>query len=170
MSEQHLSRVQTIAGKISNLPTKGFHWLSGGALLAIVFMVTTDVILRASLNSPIRGSYELAQLIMVFVASFAFAYAQVFRRHIAIPILVMRFPQKTQAILECSAWLMGCILYGLVAWQSTIQGFNLIEQGYTTLALGIPIGPFHFAVVVGCALFSAVLMANFIETLPKVRQ
>jgi TRAP-type C4-dicarboxylate transport system permease small subunit len=170
MSEQQLSRVQTIAGKIANLPTKGFHWLSGGALLAIVFMVTIDVILRASLNAPIRGSYELAQLMMVFVACFSFAYSQVFRRHIAIPILVMRFPEKVQLILECSAWLMGCILYGMVAWQSTIQAFSLIELGYTTLALEIPIGPVHFVVVIGCALFSAVLMANFIETLQKVKQ
>jgi len=170
VNEQSLSRIQIIAGKISNLPTKGFQWISGVALVAIVFLVTTDVILRGSLNMPIRGSYELSQLMMVFVASFAFAYAQVYRRHIAIPILVMRFSQRKQAVLECTAWLMGCVLYGLVAYYSAIHGFELWESGYTTLALLIPMGPFHFVVTAGCALFSAVLLANFIESLPKVRQ
>ena len=170
MSEQDLSRVQNIASKVSNLPIRGFQWVSGVALVTIVFLVTSDVVLRGSLNAPIRGSYELSQLMMVFVASFAFAYAQVYRRHIAIPILVMRFPQKAQALLECSAWLMGCVLYAFVAIESAIHGVELWESGYTTLALLIPIGPFHFVVTAGCGLFSAVLMGNFIESLQKVRQ
>jgi len=170
VNEQNVSRLQNIASKISVLPTRGFQWISGVALVSIVFLVTSDVIMRGSLNMPIRGAYELSQIMMVFVASFAFAYTQVFRRHIAIPILVMGFPQKAQAILECTAWLMGCVLYGLVAVYSAIQGINLTESGYVTLALLIPIGPFYSVVTAGCALFSAVLMANFIESLPKVSQ
>ena len=112
MSEQQLSRTQIIADKIANSPAHGPNWISGGALLGIVFLVTTDVILRATLNRPITGSYELSQLMMVFVAVCALGYTQVHRRFIAIPVLVMRFPQRVQSVLECSAWLLGCMWCG----------------------------------------------------------
>jgi len=170
MSEKHLSRVQNIAGKISNLPTRGFSWLSGGALIAIMLLVTIDVITRAIINMPIVGSYELSQLIMVFVAIFAFAYTQVHRSHIAIPVLAERLPKRVQAVLESSAWILGCVLFALVAWQCVIHGIKLWEAGQKTLALDIPVAPFYFAIVAGCVLFSMVLMANFIESLPKVKQ
>lgn len=159
-----------IASKISNLPTRGFQWVSGGALLAIVFLVTTDVITRATINKPIAGSYELSQLIMVFVAMFAFAYTQVYRSHIAIPVLVVRFPKRVQAVLDSISWIVGCVLFALIAWQSTIHGIRLWEAGQKTLTLGIPVGPFYFVVVAGCILFSVVLLANFIESLPEVKR
>jgi len=165
-----LNKILRIASWVSNLPTLGAQWLSGGALVAIVFLVTADVIMRAVFNQPITGSYELSQLMMVFVAVFAFAYTQVFRRHISIPVLAERFPKRVQAVLESINWLVGSVLFGLVAWQSAIHGITLIEAGLLTLALEIPVGPFYFVIVAGCTLFSLVLLANFIESLPKVRQ
>lgn len=165
-----MSRIQHIAGKISNLPTQGFVWISGGALVLIVLMISADVILRATLNKPIKGSYELSQLIMVFVASFALAYTQVHRSHIAIPVLTERFPKRVQAVLESIGWIVGCVLFALVAWQSAVHGVRLINAGAETLALLIPLGPFYFVVTAGCALFSLVLLANFVESLTKVRK
>ena len=138
--------------------------------MAIVFLVTIDVITRATLNMPVVGSYELSQIIMVFVAAFAFSYTQVYRNHIAIPVIAQRFPKRVQAVLESISWLVGSVLFALVAWQSAILGITLIDSGLETLALGIPLGPFYFVIVAGCILFSLVLLADFIVSLPKVRQ
>jgi len=165
-----LNRILRIAGWISQLPTRGAQWVSGGALVAIVLLVSIDVILRATLNLPVLGSYELSQLMMVFVAVFSFSYCQVFRNHISIPVITQRFPKRVQAVLESISWLIGCVLFALVAWQSIIHGITLTKAGQETLALGIPVGPFYFVIVAGMILFSLVLLADFIVSLPKVRQ
>ena len=161
--------MQRIAGKISNLPTKGFAWISGGALVVIIILTAVDVTMRAAVHKPITGSYEVSQLLMVFVASFAFAYTQVKRQHIPIPVVVDRFPKRVQAVVESVGWIVGCALFALVAWQSAVHGVRLINAGAETLALQIPVGPFYFVLVVGFALFSLTLLANFVESIPRIR-
>ena len=165
-----MNRIQSIAGKISNLPTKGFAWISAGALVIIIILTATDVTMRAAVHKPVTGAYEVSQLLMVFVAAFAFAYTQVKRQHIPIPVLVDRFPKRVQAVIESIGWIIGCALFALVAWQSAVHGVELINAGAQTLALLIPMGPFYFVLVAGFALFSLTLLANFVESLARIRK
>jgi len=170
MSEVSLNKVQRIAGKISNLPQRGFKWISGLALMAVIFLVNIDVVSRTFFNKPVSGSYELSQLLIAVTAAFSFAYAQVYRSHIDIPVLTERLPKKAQAVLQCVTWLLGSILFAAVTWKSMEFGLYKLSEHEVTLTLGIPVGPFYFIMAGGCALFAIVLAANFIEALPEVKK
>jgi TRAP-type C4-dicarboxylate transport system permease small subunit len=158
-----------LLGKLARLPTRRFYWLSGGALLAIMGLISVGVILRYFFNRPIGGVYELIQILMVFAVFFSLAYTQVYNGHIAVAFIFDRLPKKLRLLLDTSISLIGLALFALMGYMSLLQGLKICRSNQTTMVLKIPEGPFYFVVSVGCLLFCLVLIARITETLLNKR-
>ncbi len=170
MNKERTTRRQRILNILSNLPARGFNWISGGAMLAMMLVLVANILLRAVANQPILGTIELIQYLMAFVVFFAIAYTQVYRRHIRVDVLSTRFPKKLAAVFDVIATLLGLVLFGLVSWQSAIYGMQLLDSGIISMAFGFREGWFYFVVTFGSVLFCLVLLAHLIESLRKVRK
>ncbi len=163
-----LARAGRLLGRVSALVSQGSKWIAISALLMIMSLITGDVILRASFNQPIVGSYEITQYVMIILVFLALSFTAVKDGHVAIQLVHGRLSPRSQAVMDSFAYLLSMALFALISWRSIIRALYLWRIGAVSLALAIPSYPFTFVAALGSALLCLVLLAKFIESLAKV--
>ena len=132
-----------------------------------MFLVAGDVSLRYCFGLPIKGSVELVEQMMVVVVFLAVAYTASQKGHVAIELLVSRFPQRVQAVIDFFTYLLCLGLVSLIIWRSAVRAYYVMLHHYVTWVLGVPIYPFVFLISLGCALLAIVLLANLLDSLAR---
>ncbi len=137
----------------------GFNSIAAGAIVIMMLLTCADVILRF-FHHPILGTYEMVSFLGTVVIAFALAYTSIERGHIAVDILMERFPPRVQSAVDGFNHLVGAGLFLLIAWQSLIYALDLKASGEVSLTLAIPTYPFVCGIAAGCALLTLVLLAD----------
>src|SRR5699024_3789539 len=116
-------------------------------LTVMMFFTAVAVILR-SFSKPIVGDYELTELFMLILIMTSLGYAERDNKHISIVIIVDRFPNYIQSLLNIIARMLTLIFCIIV---SLIFLLNLIKNGETqsTELLRISFLPFKLLIVIG---------------------
>lgn len=138
------------------------------ALMAMMFLVMTDVVLRYIFNSPITGSYEIIQYLMAVLVSFAVVYCAYKRSHVSVDIVFDLLPPKTQSIVASFGTLIVLILFILIAWENVLYIKETYDQRLTSNILYIPTYPFVGSVAVGFVALCLVMFIEFLNTLRGV--
>ena len=91
-------------------------WLAGIALAAMMLLTVADVCLRAAFNLPLRGTYEIIELLLA--CTFFLALPAVFLRgeNILVDVIDGMAPKAVPA-LRRFAELLGAVVLGVMAWQ-----------------------------------------------------
>jgi TRAP-type C4-dicarboxylate transport system permease small subunit len=108
------------------------------ALLAAMMLLTVgDVLLRAIFNSPIRGTYELVELLLC--GTFFVALPAVFLRddHIVVDS-IDRYAPRSVPWLRRGAGLIAVAMLLLMAWQGAIAARDAWSFGDVTADLSLP--------------------------------
>lgn len=142
---------------------KVFNNVAAGAIVVMMLLTCTDVVLRL-FDRPILGTYEMVGFLGTAVIAFALAHTSIERGHIAVEILLDRFPAKVQNTIEGLNHLIGAVLFLLIAWQSTAYALDLKASGEVSLTLAIPTYPFVYGIAAGCALLTLVLAAESLRS------
>jgi TRAP-type C4-dicarboxylate transport system permease small subunit len=145
-----------------------FNWVAAGALVIMMVLTCTDVVLRF-FRHPIPGTYEIVGLLGTTVISFSLAYTTAKKGHIAVEFIVQRFTKKAQIFIDAINDLLSVILFGIIAWQSTLYALDLKHTGEVSLTIQIPIHPFVFGISTGCCLVCVVLTLDFYKSLRRLR-
>jgi len=153
--------------RINNSTSKGFNWVAGGALVAIMLLTCADVILR-SFGRPIPGTFEVVGFLCVVVIAFAIAYTQILRGHISVEIVVSRLPQRARAAVSAITCLFCLVFFILLAWQSGVFGTILWLSGEVSPTEKIPFFPFVYGIGLACVPVCLVLLAEFLRSLAQV--
>lgn len=138
-----------------------------GVVVVLMLLLVADVVLRRFFNQPIRGSYELTQLIMAIVVFFTIAYCAAQKGHVAIEVLVARLPQRLQVVIEILMYLFSLGLWGLLSWGLSLQAINVWRMAETTNLLGLPSYPFVLVAVFGSALLTLVILIQLLSLLAE---
>jgi TRAP-type C4-dicarboxylate transport system permease small subunit len=142
-------------------------WVAGSLLLAMVVMICANVFLRR-VWTPLLGTFELMGYFGAIITAFALGFTQIKGGHISVDILVLRFSQKTQRILNGLNNLFCMVFFALVTWQISSYATTLWRTGEVTETLKIVYYPFTYGVALGCAVFSLVFLTNFLNAvIPK---
>ena len=106
-------------------------------LAAMLLLTVADVSLRAAFNYPIRGVYDLVELLLA--GTFFFALPCVFLRdeNIVVNTIDDLAPRWTPA-LKRGAELLGFLMLTVMAWQGWIAARDSLEFHDVTADLGIP--------------------------------
>ena len=141
---------------------------AGAAVLFMMMLLTTcDVVGRYVFNSPIMGTFELTEFLMVCLVFCSLAYAQSQDGHIAVDILVSRFPKFVQSIIKIANDLLTLMVLILITWMSIERGFEMKANNECSGTLLIPVYPFVFAVAVGSAAMGFEIVAGMIKAIQK---
>lgn len=151
--------ISAISGWINNV--------GKGILALMMFLTFADVFLRYVFNRPITGSYELTEYMMVIVIGFGIAYCAVVKGHITIDIVVSRFSQRAQAIVDTVTSIFGLGLFCLITWQAAMHLKEHFIGGIASVVLLIPTFPFIAALTLGSAMFTLVLLTHLVEFLSE---
>jgi TRAP-type C4-dicarboxylate transport system permease small subunit len=111
--------------------------IAAACLAVMMLLIVTDVILRAAFNTPIRGTYELVELLLC--ATFFIALPAVFLRgdHIVVDSIDRHLPRAVPA-LQRSAGIVAVAMLVLMAWQGAVAAHNTWSFGDVTSDLSLP--------------------------------
>jgi TRAP-type C4-dicarboxylate transport system permease small subunit len=144
---------------------------SGGMAIGAAFLTGMMVLIVANIiyrlfGHVIPGSYEISTLMIVVAVAFALGYAAVHKSHIVVKIVVARFSQRWQAIIEVLMSLISLATWAVIAWAS----YNVLSQRWLTEMtdlLDIPYLPFRIIFVVGLAILSLVYLTDLVSALKQ---
>ncbi len=147
----------------------GFNGIAGAAVVAMMFLVTSDVLLRF-FRHPIPGTYEIAGLLGTVVVSFSLASTFLEKGHIVVECLVRKLPRKTREIVEGINGIVSFFLFALVTWQCWRYGTTLKESGEVSLTVQIPLYPFLYGISAGCGLLCLVILSDLAATARRIQK
>jgi len=140
-------------------------------IMVAMFVTVADVIGRRFFNSPVPGSYEISAMVLVIVVFSTITYCQLLKGHVTIDLVVSRFPQKTQNIINIFVYILFLITYAILTRQlyvHAIETFHKKEIIIISASVLIPVYPFVFLAAIGCTFFSLVVFTHLITYLVKV--
>ncbi len=140
------------------------------ALFLMMGLTVVDVTGRFLFNSPILGSYEITQyLIVVMIFSFI-GHAQARKYHVNVEILVNTFPKKVQALVELFNSLVGFLLLAIISWMAFEKAFESMATGDCPMNLPVPQYPFVFFLALGCAIMCVEFVRDMLQASTKNTQ
>jgi len=145
--------------------------VAGGIILtAMMLLVTGDVLGRYLFNSPIHGTTEITEFMMVGLLYFTLAHTQADKSHIRVEMFVSRLTPRAQLFFETITYLLGLFLFVLITWQGTLSAIKAWQVGETTFGVILfPLFPAKVLIPIGSFLFSLRLLLDFVEGLKHLR-
>lgn len=163
-----LSKVLSVLQKLIRLLSGGLAVIAGGITFLLMLLTVGDVSLRYVFNRPIPGTYELTEWLMCIVVFFAVAYTAAKGRDIAMELVVKRFSQRIQAIIDGVTSLLSLGLISLISWQSIVLAKTVRLAGETTAILSLPNYIVILVVAAGSLALCLVLLASIVSSTGKV--
>jgi len=132
-------------------------------MLLVVFHVVARIF-----GHPIIGTFEFVSIILAVLISFAVAYCAVLKGHIAVALVIDRFPKRIQAVVDSIVGIASLALFGLLTWQLVVFGTRVLISGRLMSATRLPIFPFIYVVSVGILVLCLVLFIDLCRSLVEV--
>jgi TRAP-type C4-dicarboxylate transport system permease small subunit len=140
--------------------------LGGSFLVGMMLLIVANIIYRTT-GHVITGSYELSELMIVVTASFALGFAAFHKSHVDVKIVVSKFPERVQTVIEIIISFLAMGTWAIIAYASTIV---LMDRWHTEESemLLIPFFPFRLVLFIGLILVSLIYLMDMISALRKM--
>jgi len=135
-------------------------WLCNIGMYFVVLMVAgvvVDIIMRL-LHISVPGLFEAQVLMMIMVTFLSTAYVGVKKGHIAIDVILKKFPPRVQAAFNVANDILAIAILVIIAWRGALYAITNLSQ--TTAILHIPIAFSMFLVTVGCGFLALVILGD----------
>ena len=133
--------------------------------LAVGFMTTASVILRAIWSMPIPGDVEITQVGIALAISLCLPVCQLRRANILVDFFTQNCTGRTRQLLDgIGCWLL-VLMYGLLAWRTATGAVSVREAGETTMILSVPMWWAYASLAPGLALAALIAALQGIRML-----
>lgn len=137
-------------------------------VLALVMLIIVLNVISRKIWQPVPGTVELVEMSGAVLLALAVAYTAITKSHIMVGILVERFPPRIQAAVGIVVNTIALFFSFLLARETFFFAGKMMQGGYTTGQLFIPIAPSIYLVAFGFAMLTLVLLRDVIEDLITV--
>jgi len=137
-------------------------------LFLMMFLTVTDVFLRKVFAKSILGTVEITEFMMLIIVFFALAQAEIEDKHVKVHLIVSRLKEKNQHLINMFTQIFCFILFIIAMLSAISYAFKMKASGEVSQDLWIPLYPFIYVVVVGCAIVSIVLLVKLLKAMRKV--
>lgn len=132
-----------------------------GALLAGVTLLTTlDVVGRYLFNRPVRGAFELTEVMMALLIFAALPLVSLRQEHVAVDLLDAWLPAGARRVLHLAVQLVCAAVLGVLGWVMLGHARQSVLDRLETDTLKLPLAPvlyFGAAAIIVAALVHLVL-------------
>lgn len=144
-----------------------FVWIAGFTLVAMMLFSVLNMILRA-VYVPFGAMSEVIGWMAAITIAFSLSYTQAAKAHVAIDILITKFPEKLRKIFEAFIYLLSTALFSVATWQLFFYTQRLYQNQALSETLRIQYYPFVFGVTLGLAALTLVLLLDFLKSFLEV--
>jgi TRAP-type C4-dicarboxylate transport system permease small subunit len=159
-----LEKFENINRKIS----MGIEWVGLAALVLMMVVTTLDVLGTKLFLLPIFGALDIMMLAQLVAMTFAVGATLIVGLHVTVEFFVPLLPKRTQAVVDCSVFLLGFILFALIVWRLFLYSYDLQIQGEVSSTAQIPFYPFAYGATLACVPVCLVYLTRFMESFLKV--
>ncbi len=125
--------------------------LAALALVLMMLITTADVILRYTLNRPIRGSYDLVECMLVVFVFHGMAAGFLRRQNIVIDVFDAFLSERMVGVLIRLADVLSIACLLLVAWAMMTPALQAYDYGDRKIELNLPLYILWIAAFAGIA-------------------
>lgn len=136
-------------------------------LLAMMLLTVSDVVLRKFFNSPIFGSVELIEIMMVITGFLGLAWCALKGGHIKVDLIVESMPRRWQGIIDSFIYILSFGICIILAWRSISESNFIREMNNTTPSLDIPLFPFYYVLTAGFTMLSLTILVLLVKSVKK---
>ena len=151
--------------KVSELVTKLLTALAGLFLVAMMGLACTNMVMRGVFNDPVPGTFEMMGFLGAVVAAFSLAFAQRMKTHIAVGILLSRFPAWVRRLADTATNAVSSAFFLLAGIETGKWAVFLVDTGELSETLQIVYHPFVFAASIGCLALAFILAVDALKVL-----
>lgn len=148
-----------------------FGLVSEVATFLMMVLVVANALGRYLLNSPISGTLEITESLLVVVIFLSVALTQYDGGHIRVTLLTRRVPRTWAKTLTVLCMLCGAAFFtwcSYAAWKFAYQSYSFNEQDWGTIRF--PLYPVKFVVFVGITLMAIQFLLDAIaETIMPIK-
>jgi TRAP-type C4-dicarboxylate transport system permease small subunit len=156
--------------KIVNTVSSWFNWIAGAGLVAMLALITADIIGNKVFKSPVPGAIEFVGFLGVVAIAGAIAHTQVLGGHIEVEFLVRRLSSKAQNVVISFVTFLGIVLFAAIAWRSVDYGIKLQKSGEVSMTQEIPFYPFVHFIALCAILVCFVLIVQLLKNIFELRK
>ena len=131
---------------------------SAVCLVIMVLLIVVDVFLRKMFNSPILGSYEIVQYLLMVTVFASFAFTQSEKGHIRVTMFTNLLPWRLHSAFSALGEILGAGLIFMLAYAAALQAQYVRSEGVVSDVLKFSITPFFWVEAVSMAVFGFVLL------------
>jgi len=142
--------------------------IGSAAILGMVLLMAANVVLRYVFGSPIKGTVELEEFMLVVVVFLGLAYTAVQKRHVRIDFIVSRFSRGGQAVINSLTSLLSVVLCLLMVWRGAIWAQSNLAHNNISVLLHIPLFIFVGVAVFGSIFLLLALFSEFLKVFSQV--
>ncbi len=136
-------------------------------LVFVTLIVVANVVSRTRWN-PVPGTVEIVEMSGAVLLAMSVAYTAFKKGHIAVSVLVERFPRNIQGIVEIIVNAIALFFSSLLAWETFKFASRMMSRGYITGHLRLPIAPSIYLVAFGFSILALVLFKDLLKAIVVV--
>ena len=139
-------------------------------LLAVLMLLgAVDVIGRYFFSYPIKGAYEMSEVILAGLVFMGLAYTASVQGHVSVDSFVNRFHPALREVIGMIVSLVSLVMFALIGWQGAVMAHKSWVSRRLVDVIEVPIGPFQLFVTVGALAVCLELVVQFLKHLKNVR-
>ncbi len=139
--------------------------LAAVAALAIVVMILVtcvDVVGRR-LGYPLKGTYDIVELLGAIMIAGALPYTTACKGHVAIEFLLQKLSRRGRIVLDTFVRSASILMFAFLTWRFVQYGHELRASGQVTLTLQWPVFWLPYWMAVCTAVMIPVLLYLFMH-------
>lgn len=137
----------------------------GEIFLAASMIIIVLNILSRLIWKPVPGTVEIVEICGAIMLAMGIAYCAFLKGHIQVDVLVDRFSPRVQAIFDFLTNSIAFVFTFYLARETFVFATRMMNRGYVTAHLLLPIYPSIFLVAFGFFMLTLVLLRNLISSL-----
>src|SRR6516164_8238629 len=160
----------------SSQPSEAVVWLDrvlGTAaailLFCLMLLTTADVVGRYIFNRPIRGAFEITELLLLTLIFAGLPLASRADEHVTLDFIDMALSDRSRLLLRRFVDLVCGLLFLGLAYRVWIKAGKIAGYGDTTEVLRLPVGPFVYFMAIMIAITGIVHLFKVIFPPPPRR-
>ena len=158
--------IQKLIRKITNT----FCYIGMGMLVILMFLGAADVLGRYFLNRPIKGAYEVSEILLAAIVFFGLAYALAMGGHVRVDTFVSLMRPRTRATAGIITSLLSLIIFVLIGWQGAELAMKSLKHHRLIDVIFIPIWPFQLLVPIGAFAVCLELIIQMLQFITDMRK
>ena len=161
-----VGRLEKYTGAVANV----FVYIAMGALFVMMAFGTGDVLGRYFFNKPIKGTFELFEILLVAVVLLSLAHTQRRDEHITMTLLWTRLSPRIQHRIGLATSIVLTFFFCLVTWKGIEAVIMFFHDGRLVVNLMVPRYIPLILAPVGTLALSMILGAQAIRLIKKIRK